>query len=371
MSYTVSAQWAPAIKASHTAIAGVDVLLSGVTQSTPNLRIIGGNVTVDKTNDVRRRCTVTLEDPTGALIPTSPSSLLTPYGNELRLWRGVTYVDGTSEMVPLGVFRMATVRVRDSGADVTIEVTGYDRARAVQRAKFTDTYSVAAGTDLATAIQALITSRVSGLTFSFANTTATTPGVTYQAGDDPWKAARELATAGGYELFFDADGICVLRPEPDTSTAATVWDFTEGSTNTATSLDRAFTDENVYSDVIATGEGTGVVPPVRGQARDTTTTSPTYYLGSFGDVPYFFSSPLMVSAAIATVTAAALLNRLVGFTDQVGFTAVPNPALDVSDVVTVTRQRLGLSAAPYVVDRLTIPLDAKETMSITSRLRRS
>lgn len=223
-------------------------------------------ITVDRSNQVRRTCSVVLTDPfvgtPQSLVPTSPSSLLAPYGNELVLYRGINYGDGTSELVQVGVFGIESTVIADTSPDLVLTITGGDRSVAISHAGFTDVYTISPSSNIGTAIQTLITSRPTGIVYSyaFAPTTAitsTTP-IVYGPGDDPWASAQALAASIGYELFFDSAGICTFLPVPDPTKALISWSYNEGSVNIATSLRRTLDRSTAANYIIRDGQGSGV-----------------------------------------------------------------------------------------------------------------
>lgn len=367
--YPVSEGFTAALAQSHRIAARAELVTA---TDTYVLDVTDGSVTVDGSAAVRRRCTVTLTDDSGKLVPADITDLLAPNGNELKLYRGVTFADGSTELVPLGVFRITKPQVSGGRGTLVIRVDGYDRARAVQRARFTETYTIPAGTNYATAISDLLESRVTGLSFNLAATDHETSGpLVYgtSADNDPWKDATELAKSIGFELFFDADGVCVLRPEPDPSAAATVASYAEGDNATILSVDRELSDEETYNHVVVSGESQ-TTTPVRAEARDEDPSSATYYLGPFGDVPRFYASPLITTSAQAQDAADALLRRSLGLVEVVRFSAVPNPAHDVGDVVQVAYSA-GRVDGLYVLDQFTVPLSAGGVLTATTRKRRA
>lgn len=278
----------------------------------------------------------------------------------------------TDELVPLGVFGISDVSVDDTPGELTIQVTGFDRARRVQRAKFTDFEVISDGTNYATAIKNLIESRVpSSTSFSFLTTTETTPLIVFEPGDDPWQRAQELAESIGAELFFDLNGNCVLRPEPDPTEQGSVFDYAEGSDCTMLGLNKSLTDERTFNHVIVTGESTALDNPLLGEAKDDDPESPTYVEGPFGDVVFLLQSTTVSTQEQADDAAAAALRRFTGLVENIQFTAVVNPAHEVGDVIVVKRQRAGVSRRHYVIETLQIPLNVDEPMSVTVRERRA
>lgn len=368
--YPVSAGFAAAALKSHTAIFLAEVCdTDGVVLA--ELKVTGGNVSASESSAIRRTCSVTLVDPTGDLVPEVASDLLHPSaGRELRLYRGISH--SSEELIPLGVFRMSRPKFSDYEGGLQIHITGYDRAKKIQRNRWTDPYTVEAGTNVATAVRSILLDRLDQPEPNLMVTTRTTPTTVFglERENDPWSDLTSLAAAIGAEVFFDAAGIAVMRPVPDANVDPEVLTFTEGASATLIGLERDLDEERTYNGVIVTGEGAGVASPVRAEAWDTNTQSPTYYLGDYGKVPYFFHSPLITTTEQAQDAADATLRRVLSSTELLSISAVPNPALEPGDVVRVERDRLHVSAA-YVVSSLTIPLTPEEPMKVSTRQRRA
>lgn len=333
-------------------VLGTDLVIDSVTDGTVNL---------DQTAATRGRLDLTItDDGTGGLIPQTATDPLAPYGNELKVSRGVRLSD-RDELIALGVFRIDETNVEDTGAAVTITVTGNDRSVRVIDARFEEPYVVPAGTNYTEAIRDVIDAGVPGLTYNFAESTQVTPQLVANEGDDRWAFAKSMATAIGMDLYFDGDGVCVLAPVAQ-ATEAPVAAIAEGRGGVLLRAGRQWVRTSAFNAVIATGENTGEVAPARGVARDLNPQSPTYYYGDFGKVPRFFSSPFIATDDQATSAAAAILARELGTTQTVNFGAIVNPALEPDDVITITRARAGIDEA-HVIDKLTIPLTADQPMA--------
>lgn len=365
---TISAAFAAALKKSHQIVTKAEILVGG--RVSGEIRtLVGGEVQIERNAAVRRRCSVEIADPTGTLVPSSSGSLLTPYGNEIKLYRGIRLATG-DEYVPLGVFRISKVKVSDQGDGLHLAVQGYDRSRSIARGRLTAPYMITAGTNYGTAIQNLI-GYVRPTTFNFVTTTATTPTLTFLEGDDPWKKAQEMAEAIGCEIFFDADGVC--RMVTVSNSSASVWSYAEGAEAMFLSIDRDLDDETTYNGVICTGESPDLAAPVRAESWDQNTASPTYYLGPYGKVPFFMSSPYVRTQAQAQAAADGRLLKVLGATESLAFSSIVNPAHDAGDAVSVVRARSGVGTTnpTYVLDDLTIPLEASREMTARVRQRRS
>lgn len=363
---TVTAAFQAAVVESHQ-IATRAVVSDGTTDTT--VPIVDGTVTLDQRAATRGRLDLTLApDDTSdiELVPDSPTALLAPYGNEIQVSRGITYPDGTSELVSLGIFRIEDTETVDTAAGQQVRVTGMDRSKILIDARFEEPYQVASGTNYATAIEDVLTAGYPTIETSFTATSRTTPLLIAQEGDDRWAFAQQMAQAIGMDLYFDGDGVCVLVPSSTLSSGSAVIDLVEGEGGVLLDASRRWSRQSTFNRVIATGENTGEGAPARGIATDDNASSPTYYYGPFGRVPRFYASPFLTTDAQAEDAAAAILARELGTTQQVSFGAIVNPALEPGDVARITRARSGIDE-DHVIDALTIPLSAGGVMTGSTR----
>lgn len=351
-----------AIAASHEVAVRATLLPAG----TP-IDVVDGAVTLDATAAVRGRADITIvDDGTLGLIPTSPSSPLAPYGNEIRLERGVTHPDLTQELVPLGVFRIDETEVADTGDTLQIRVTGLDRAARIIDARFEEPYQVAAGTNYPQAILETIRDAYPDLAYQFAANSLTTPRLVAEEGADRWEFCQQMATAIGMDLFFDGAGTLILRPAAQVGVSSPVWDIKEGDQGVLISAARRWSRQGAFNRVIATGENTGEGAPVRGVATDLNPLSATYYYGPFGRVPRFYASQFITTTTQAEDAARAILSRELGTTQSIDLGSLVNPALTPGDIVRVTRARAGIDE-DHIIDAITIPLTAASVMSARTR----
>jgi hypothetical protein len=361
-------------------------------------------VTVTRNSAQRRQCTVTAQIvpdvPPPAILPTSPSSLLAPFGNEIFIETGIATSDGTvKQWMPLGLFAISTVAVNDTTIDLAVTIDGYDRSWVIAQRKFKEPYNVPAVTGNFIAEIKHLVNQVWGstppLTYNIVPTTAKVPKASYNQGATPWTAALQMANAVGYELFFNATGIVTGYPIPTPAKQPITWNFTDtpdsvygaGGTGGSTSLFGSpystpvavamqFTRDQIYNHVIVTGTGsqnatgatTGSTAPVVGEAKDTNPASSTYVTGPVGDIPQFVSTNLMLTAAQAEAAAANYLQVALSDAWQITLTCPPNPMFDIDDVVTVTRPRIGIKNLKMVIDSIEHTLSYGTLMKITGRI---
>lgn len=371
--YGVSPAFLAQVATSHVTVTTAEVWTPTGGQPLAVFRAVSGSVTIDRTRAQRRLMSATLVDPSGAFVPSSGSDLFQVYGNEIRLYRGVKYMDGTTEMVPLGVFGIDTVEISEDQGAVQIALSGSDRSSRISRARWTDPYAIAKGTNLSTAVDTLLATRFPGVPTALAATAYTTPAITFgangqdQSSSDPWKDAVGLCADAGFDLYFDANGIAVSVPTPIQGVAAAVIAYGGSDVEVITAAKRSISNAEVYNGIIVTGEGSGVALPVRAEAWDMDPASPTYRLGPFGDVPTFYSSPLITTLQQAQDTANAMLAKLQGRNEVLEWDQVVNPALDAWDMVKITVPNLKVNRY-CLIDTLTIPLEAGGAMSASTRV---
>lgn len=372
--YPVTQLFKDTLKDAHKVVTRAEVLRSG--QVIKTLYVNDGNVTIDSNNSLRRSCSVSLVDDTGELTPSSASDLLTPFGNEVKLYRGIRFPDGGEELVPLGVFVMTDVSLSDSGAAVEIEISGYDRAKRIERAQFTQPAQIAANTNYAKAIQDLILFRVPGIQFKpselgqwYAQTTRVTPLLTFNEQDDPWEKAREMAQSIGRDLYFDADGYCVMPLQPDPTSSPAMWTYADGEDAMLLGASNSWSAEQAFNWIIITGESTSNALPYRGEAKDMDPASPTYIYGPMGAVPWFLADAYVTSDAQAAEAALGILRKVIGTTENVSFPAMVNPAHEGGDIVSIVRAKSKINNL-YVLDRITIPMNVDGQMDAATRRQR-
>ena len=377
-----SAAFQSAVKTSHQMVAYVDVYASSAVNAAlvGTLPIVNGTVTIDRTAIIRRQLTVNV--PATALntangqtwLPRSPSDYLHPAsGTELRVRRGIVLPNGTIETVPLGCFVIMSVAINDSGQGSVLQINAVDRSRIVSVNTWTDTYTVAAATNLGTALQALLTNRAPLLPSLVIDSSLSGTLVGAQAvfgtngNGDPWNdAVTNLSDNAGAAFYFDATGVPQLAPQPSI-TGNSVATITEGSPGQLLSENRSISSAGIPNQVIVIGQASGSTP-VSATATDSDATSPTRYGGPFGTRTLTQTVQGITDVPSAQIKANALLAAYGGIPEDISLSMTPNPAFDAGDIITVTRPSLGLSHK-IILDTLTIGLTDSDPVSAKGRTR--
>ncbi|MET9425645.1 DUF5047 domain-containing protein [Streptomyces sp. NPDC006540] len=351
---TVSAQWAPALTGNHGLAVQVDAIYDGATVL-EDIPFVDGSVKVDRGSDVRRTLSLTIADP--AHFPVDPTDTFGVYGQRLWVRRGIEYLNGSREMVPLGMFVITSVSGNIHTGPLSVSAAGLESL--VKAVEFETAVSTTGWASTAAGISALITDAIPGVGFTNLSTNgaAAIATRTWDAGTNAWAAVTEMAAAIGAECYCDASGSFILADVPDAASSDSyVWDVTTGDAGVLVSADVALTSADVYNRVIALGENTSDnTAPVSATATVTEVSDPVRYGGPMGKRTKRYSSPLITSAAKALAAASAMLRRYRAPNRSVTLQTVPNPALDVGDRIRVDYGP-GIDPELHLVQALTIPL---------------
>ncbi|MEU2484109.1 DUF5047 domain-containing protein [Streptomyces sp. NPDC012617] len=295
------------------------------------LSIVDGSVSVDRSQQSRRTCSITVADP--VLIPRTPADKLSVYGARLRIARGVQAGE-YRETVPVGVFRIDSVEGDVDEGPVTIQ--GKSLECIVGDDKFTVPYR-ASGTAVG-AITALILRSIPDAAVATASTVidAAIGARVFDVEGDPWEAVRELATAIGAEVYCDADGTFVISDLPDLLTTSPAWTVAVGDGGAYISAARGMNSDGVYNGVLARGENTEAnIAPVSSLVVDGDSGSPTYWDGPFGHRPMFYSSSTLITTGQCTAAATLKLRAAQAPNATANLTSMANPALEPGDIIRV------------------------------------
>jgi hypothetical protein len=370
--YPVSADFKEAVRKSHSAIVKVEIydMANGTILSTA--QPINGEVTIDNRRSIRRECTLEFVDIDGTLVPTNNiSSVLLPYNREVKIYRGISFPDGTEELVPLGVFIITSVDITESAQGVKVTIRGSDRSLILARAKFTNhEFYIADGTAKETAIENILKYRYPKVKTIFPATGQVTTLLypTLDQSSDPWREALKIAESASMDLYFDENGVARMRPIPDPDKGTTVATYEDGTDSVLIQIARSLSIDESYNGVIYTGEGTNLSLGVIGEAWDDNPSSPTYR-ETYGEVPLFKSSPTILTVGEAQEAASAELKKVIGASEKITWDQLVNPAHDVFDLVKVTRSPVGIDKI-LMLDAISIPLAASGTMNAIGRSRR-
>lgn len=333
---------------------------TGVEPTGTQIEVIGGSVKLDANAAVRSvlDLTTTADFPG----PLDESTLLAPYGVEIFVRVGLSFGGGAVEWVSVGYHRILTATQADA-PDGPVQITGVDRMNGLIKGRLLYPKQYASSATYGTVVTELVEQIYPWATIEWDDATdASTLGRALIAEEDRHAFLDELITSIGKIWYWDHRGILVIKDVPSGSDP--VWETLIRQDE----ISREVTAEGVYNAVKAFGEGLDATAPASAVAVDNNPDSPTYFYGDFGQSPKFYSSPFITTTAQARSAAAALLKKELGLPYRVGFSAVPNPALEPYDAVVVNLYDapaavvtdpvvVGDRSEIHVIDSLVIPLE--------------
>lgn len=348
----------------------VRVVPPGLTGTNPNLDsngnvqnvvlVTGGDVKLDATADIRGSLDMETTDPW----PVDADGLLTPYGNELFVERGIVFGSGAVEWVSLGYFRISDIEQEDA-PDGPLHVVGHDRMASIVDSKLEAPRQYTNGTSVQTVFDELIGEiyPTAVIQFDF-DASATLFTASHVAEEDRYAFLKAIVDSLGKVMFWDYQGRLQVTTAPDP--ALPVLDINHGRGGVLVKLSRSLSRRDAFNAVVATGEAAGEAPPVRGVAYDKNPKSPTFWGGPFGKVPFKLSSSFITTPDQARFAAAQKLARSIGVPYSADFQSVVCAALEPLDPIRLKHSDAD-PGAYHVVETLTIPLDAETAMTGTTR----
>lgn len=337
---TASTRFAATIAASNVAAVRVESWLGG-RQLAANVPITSGTWEEDAGSRVPER--LTIEVPLSQQwLPTTTTHPLAPYGQRLRVSRGVYLTDtGDVEFVPLGWVRIQSYEIQ--AKTVTVEALGLtallDEARFIDPVQTSGTFLTAA--------------RGIAYNFPVVATVADRSMPARAWEDNRLDAIYELADTWPATCRVDISGNLAFTPPINDLTDQPVRTFTDGVYGTLISALPSVGRDGVYNAVRARGEESGDAPPVSATAYDTDPNSPTWWFGNYGQVPLYYSSPLLTTQAAAQAAANTRLANVRRLITAFTITAAIDPRVQVRDVVRVASRTINGLAR---IDKRSIPL---------------
>lgn len=295
------------------------------------------------------------------MYPDDTSGLLAPFGNELRIFMGITAGDGSSTY-SWQVFRGRISDVEKS-SDGTCTVRASDRAVDVADVAFVSPQNSHAGNTVNAEWLRLIVDALGDATFGASDVFAKlVEPLTWEF--DRAGALDEMARSVGALWYPLANGDFVLRAYPWTVPSAPLLTLTDVTGGTVNSWRRRRARESIFNVVTVTGERLDGDAPVFATASDTQVGSPTSTLGNFGVRSKLERLQTPSSAGGAQGAAEALLRTYIATTEEWSLGAVPDAALELGDTVTLAVDSV---ETIQVVTGFSLPLGLEGDMTISTR----
>ena len=359
----VSNRFLRTVRGSHRMRARARVITTyqeGTSPTGTEVDVHGGQVRIDATADVRSTLDLATFDTWGELI--------TPYGNELFIERGIDYGNGETEWVSLGYFRIDQIE-QEAVPSGALRVAASDRMAQVIDQRLPEPVQYPSSTTLGEVFADMIstgpTAPFPGATIEFDDPAVEddTLGAPQLAEESRYEFLRDLATARGKVLFWDHRGVLVVR---DRWAAEVPIVIDAGRDGVLVALNRHLGREGYYNGVSASGESPAEgVPPPHALAINDDPADPLRWGGPFGKVPRFYVSSFITTDAHAENAALNILATYQGLPYTVDVSAVPNPALEPADIIRVVA--LDGLVEDHVIEALSIGLTPSDPLPLQTR----
>jgi hypothetical protein len=176
---------------------------------------IDGSISVDKSNNIRRTFTLSVNNSNGLYVP---NGARTNMGVKVRLKRGINTPTGIT-WYDRGVFVLSDPTSSHQGAQKLVDLQGVDKWALLDGSlggTLASTTVIPNGTSISEAIRAVVEDATGETKFAFDVCDVTTPyTITKEAGETVADLILELALIPSWELFYDVNGYLRFRPMID------------------------------------------------------------------------------------------------------------------------------------------------------------
>lgn len=323
-----------------------------------DLTILSGDVSATLSSQVTRRLSMSVTD---ALYPVNPTDPLAPYGNQLRVYRGVE-LNGDTTTYVWQVFEGRIQDVDDNG-DGTVTVQASDVAQDVLDYGFERPTNSSTGSQVTAEFRRLINEAVPGATYgTFDVGGMMMPQETWE--QDRGGALDEMAAAMGAFWWALADGSFVLRRIPWTVAGSPVVTLTDLDGGTVLNATPRRSRSTVWNSWTVTGERADSTQPVYATRRDMTPGSITNIAGPFGRRANHANLNTPSNFGTADYVAQVRLQASLALTEDWTYQCTPDASVELGDI-----QRLQVRGRDVVqvVESFSLPLDLSGEMVVGTR----
>ena len=315
------------------------------------VQLLEGSVEVSGNSQMRRKLSATIRADLD-----SPECDV--FRTEIRAEYGIVRHSGEIIWTPQGVF---VVDDAQEAGPKMIKITGKDRWLRVQNARFLQPMTTS-GRHLNAMVTMLKGADARINVSNLSKSTATHNTSVWERDRD--KAISEMAKSIGADVYFDKNGVAVIKDQVDVGIGASNWEVGGGDGGVLLDARRQRKQGNTYNAMVVEGENAEGKASVRAIRYVNDPNSPLYFGGSFAQRPKFFRSSMITTQAQANEAASSMLQKAIGIAKILDVSAIPHPGLDAGDIIN-TEVSAGVWER-HVVDAFTLPLGPGE-ISISTR----
>lgn len=233
--------------------------------------LIDGGVDIDASRDERRILDLSFYNEDDAYKVSEDGFW---YDKIVKVYRGVEYSGGSWEQL-LGQFYPD--RISQDHFPNIIKIKARDRTKMMLKSKFAQDTLFNNNDPVEDVIEAIAFAAGIPLTEQSlpAGMGALYEDTYFNVGDNHWKAAKDIATAFKYDLYFLPDGTLTATLMADPATEVPEYTFQTGpASGNLAEYSKELTDERLRNHIVITGENANSVP-IYAEAENTDPASPT------------------------------------------------------------------------------------------------
>lgn len=314
----------------------------------------GSSVNATLNSRVSRTCTLIVDE---SLYPADPGDLLAPYGNRLRVTRGIRFADRRVYAWTVFTGRIQQPVLSPEG---TCVVPAADRALEVAEAGFTVPQNSQVGATVSSEFRRLVSDALPDAVFGVSDLfILPVPALSWES--DRAGAVEEISTSVGAFWYPLANGDFVQRRYAWTVPAEPTFTLADGQGGMimgSPSRDR----DQVYNSISVSGERADGSTPVFALAEDVDPASPTYVNGPFGRRNRHIRLQTPQTQGSAQSAANDYLRRSIGLYETWRWTQPVDAAMELGDVPMINA--FGRTGIIQVVSAFSLPLDTGGMMSV-------
>jgi len=323
-----------------------------------------GNLSVKRTNGIRRSCNFDIINLDNIYIPNTETFFIR---QKFKLYLGLELPDGTDYFLPQGIYIIEDPSVTSNFSESYINIQASDKFSLLSSigGELSYTYIINIGTDISTAIQAVLTlggdpkrpiidASLVGL--------KTVYTMTYEAGSKLGDILIDLAQIYSCSCFYNENGQLVISKDIDDESKSSLWDFNTsefsymGGTN-------QFKWSELFTSVRVVGSNISGAT-VSYKATNTNLLSPTSVSNLGFDRTFYYSKDTISTLQQATDLANYILKRKVTVQNSVQISSIAMFHLNPDELITITDEKLGLNEERFLIDGFSLSLSTGGTLSI-------
>lgn len=192
--------------------------------------VIDGSLSIDASRDCRRNFSMTVNNSSSLYVP---NGARTNMGIKIKVKRGIVTSTG-NYWWNRGIFILSDPSANNTGTEKTVALNGVDKWALLDGSlagTFTNTTTIARGTNVGEAIRAVVEDVIGETKFAFDTCTEVTPyTVSREPGDTAADLIKELADIPSWTLYYDMNGYLRFCPLLDPIQKQVVADLSVGGT---------------------------------------------------------------------------------------------------------------------------------------------